>query len=208
MIRRLAGVLAVAAVVAAGCTPAPSSTPAQTGGSQAPVGEKRAANQVLRVAQIGLPATLSPEASASNIALYSAIYDPMVWVDGKYNVRPRAAEKWSQVNPTTWRFNLRRDMTFSNGDKLTAADVEFTLNLIVETRMPQISQMTNMTGAKMVDDYTVDVMTKVPDASVVPGMNYAWIMAATVISIVPIIVLFFFAQRTFIEGIALTGLKG
>lgn len=39
-------------------------------------------------------------------------------------------------------------------------------------------------------------------------MNYAWIMAATVISIVPIVVLFFFAQRTFIEGIALTGLKG
>ncbi len=38
--------------------------------------------------------------------------------------------------------------------------------------------------------------------------NYAWIMAATVMSILPIIVMFFFAQRTFIEGIALTGLKG
>ncbi|MCU0503641.1 MAG: carbohydrate ABC transporter permease [Anaerolineae bacterium] len=39
-------------------------------------------------------------------------------------------------------------------------------------------------------------------------MNFAWIMAATVMSVVPIIVLFFFAQRLFIEGIALTGLKG
>jgi multiple sugar transport system permease protein len=39
-------------------------------------------------------------------------------------------------------------------------------------------------------------------------MNFAWIMAATVMSVLPIIVLFFFAQRTFIEGIALTGLKG
>jgi len=39
-------------------------------------------------------------------------------------------------------------------------------------------------------------------------MNFAWIMAATVMSVFPIIVLFFFAQRTFIEGIALTGLKG
>jgi multiple sugar transport system permease protein len=39
-------------------------------------------------------------------------------------------------------------------------------------------------------------------------MNYAWIMAATVMSILPILILFFFAQRTFIEGIALTGLKG
>jgi multiple sugar transport system permease protein len=39
-------------------------------------------------------------------------------------------------------------------------------------------------------------------------MNFAWIMAATVLSVLPIILLFFFAQRTFIEGIALTGLKG
>jgi multiple sugar transport system permease protein len=39
-------------------------------------------------------------------------------------------------------------------------------------------------------------------------MNFGWIMAATVMSVIPIIVLFFFAQRTFIEGIALTGLKG
>jgi multiple sugar transport system permease protein len=39
-------------------------------------------------------------------------------------------------------------------------------------------------------------------------MNYAWIMAATVITVLPIVILFFFAQRTFIEGIALTGLKG
>ena len=39
-------------------------------------------------------------------------------------------------------------------------------------------------------------------------MNFAWIMAATCLSILPIVILFFFAQRTFIEGIALTGLKG
>jgi len=38
--------------------------------------------------------------------------------------------------------------------------------------------------------------------------NYATIMAAAFISLLPIAVLFFLAQRTFIEGIALTGLKG
>ncbi|MCS6803309.1 MAG: ABC transporter substrate-binding protein [Dehalococcoidia bacterium] len=173
--RRLGSLLAVVAVVAAACAPAPQTAPAQTGGAQQPQ-ERRAANQTLRVAQIGLPATLSPESSAANIALYSAIYDSMVWVDGKFNVLPRAAERWTQPEPTTWRFTLRRDLTFSNGDRLTAADVEFTLNLIVETRMPQMSQLTNLVGAKMVDDYTVDVMTRVPDASVVPGLLYAWIM--------------------------------
>ncbi len=38
--------------------------------------------------------------------------------------------------------------------------------------------------------------------------NFAWIMAASVMSVLPMIALFFFAQRTFTEGITLTGLKG
>jgi multiple sugar transport system permease protein len=38
--------------------------------------------------------------------------------------------------------------------------------------------------------------------------TFHWLMAAGMASILPIIVLFFFAQRYFIEGIQLTGLKG
>lgn len=38
--------------------------------------------------------------------------------------------------------------------------------------------------------------------------NSAWVMAATCMSTLPIIVLFFFTQRTFIEGITMTGIKG
>jgi multiple sugar transport system permease protein len=38
--------------------------------------------------------------------------------------------------------------------------------------------------------------------------NYATIMAAICMALAPIVVLFFLTQRTFIEGIALTGLKG
>src|SRR5690349_11217067 len=128
MLSRVLGVLAVSAMVLTSCAPAQTAAPAPP--SAPGGGEKRSEKQVLHVAQIGLPATLSPEASASNIPLYAAMYDPLVWLDAKNNVIPWAAEKWSQPSPTTWRFNLRKDLTFSNGDKLTAADVEFTLNTI------------------------------------------------------------------------------
>jgi multiple sugar transport system permease protein len=40
------------------------------------------------------------------------------------------------------------------------------------------------------------------------GTSWNLLMAATVIVIAPVILLFFLAQRTFIEGIATTGLKG
>jgi ABC-type glycerol-3-phosphate transport system substrate-binding protein len=46
-----------------------------------------------------------------------------------------------------------------------------------------------------------------------PGLDYGvglwpWLMAASAVTTVPIIVLFFVAQKTFIQGIATTGSKG
>lgn len=38
--------------------------------------------------------------------------------------------------------------------------------------------------------------------------RYVWFMAATTAMTVPVLIIFFFVQRTFIEGISLTGLKG
>jgi multiple sugar transport system permease protein len=40
------------------------------------------------------------------------------------------------------------------------------------------------------------------------GAEWSLLMAASTLMTVPIIVLFFLAQRTFIQGITLTGIKG
>jgi ABC-type glycerol-3-phosphate transport system permease component len=42
----------------------------------------------------------------------------------------------------------------------------------------------------------------------VKGLAYPYLMAVSTLVTIPIIVLFFFTQRTFIEGITLTGIKG
>jgi ABC-type glycerol-3-phosphate transport system permease component len=42
----------------------------------------------------------------------------------------------------------------------------------------------------------------------IKGLAYPYLMAVSTLVTLPIIFIFFFAQRTFIEGIALTGLKG
>ena len=39
------------------------------------------------------------------------------------------------------------------------------------------------------------------------GVQWHYLMAASAVTIMPVIVLFFFAQRTFIQGIATTGSK-
>lgn len=40
------------------------------------------------------------------------------------------------------------------------------------------------------------------------GTNWGWLMAASTAATIPMIVLFFLTQRTFIQGITLTGIKG
>lgn len=40
------------------------------------------------------------------------------------------------------------------------------------------------------------------------GTNWALLMAGSTMAVMPIVILFFFTQRTFIEGISLTGVKG
>jgi peptide/nickel transport system substrate-binding protein len=179
MLRRIAAILAASLVLMA-CAPTqpPSTPPAQTGGAQQPAqpAEKRSADQSLRLAQIGLPASLSPAASAANLTVYAAMYDSLVWLDLKANVTPELATRWVMASPTSWRLTIRTDATFSNGDKVTADDVEFSVNTIYNEKFPQISQVNNLIGAKKVDETTVDILTRIPDASVMPGLLYLWIM--------------------------------
>ena len=40
------------------------------------------------------------------------------------------------------------------------------------------------------------------------GIEYGMLMAASVLVILPVLIIFFFAQKHFIEGITLTGIKG
>lgn len=40
------------------------------------------------------------------------------------------------------------------------------------------------------------------------GANYAWIMAASVCSLIPVVIIFIFCQKFFVEGIAAGGVKG
>jgi multiple sugar transport system permease protein len=40
------------------------------------------------------------------------------------------------------------------------------------------------------------------------GADYAWVMAASVCSLIPVVIIFMFCQRYFVEGVAASGIKG
>lgn len=175
MARVRIGALVLAFALAA-CTPAAPPSPTTTTGGAAPPAERPAAEQVLRFGVTSLLPNLSPEAGEVFRWGFLHMYDTVVNMDQNYKVLPWAAEKWEQPNPTTWRMTIRKDLTFSNGDKLTAADVEFTGKFMLETRTAPISQFAGLADVKLVDEYTVDFLTKGPDPSVLSGLAYLLIM--------------------------------
>ena len=80
--------------------------------------------------------TLDPHsqnhATTNNIVGHA--YEPLVRFDRNYKPEPALATSWSQVNPTTVRFNLRRNVKFHDGSPFTADDVLFSFDRI---RQPQ-----------------------------------------------------------------------
>src|SRR3972149_6015699 len=60
------------------------------------------------------------------------IYDGLVELDPQLRVQPALAESWTEVSPTVWVFRLRRNVRFHDGTPLTAADVVFTYQSILD----------------------------------------------------------------------------
>ncbi|MFN8535531.1 MAG: ABC transporter substrate-binding protein [Dehalococcoidia bacterium] len=153
--------LAVLGIFAAACAPAtqPTPTTSQTGGQAPPAGPKRAANQVLRIGTNRFPAGVTNFASAFNGQWYGAMFDSLVQFDKDFNLKPAIATKWELLpDNSAWRFTLRNDLVFSNGDKLTAEDVAFTVNEQTTGRSPQWALSPFLTGAKAVNETTVDLL--------------------------------------------------
>jgi peptide/nickel transport system substrate-binding protein len=55
------------------------------------------------------------------------IYEPLIRRDRDLRLEPALATRWEQVNPTTWRFQLRPSVKFSDGSPFTADDVVFSI---------------------------------------------------------------------------------
>lgn len=117
---------------------------------------------------IGLTADAShmdPQAGeelSSNI-MYYHIYDPLVRRDENLEFGPGLAESWELVDDTTWRFKLREDVKFQNGETLEASDVVFTLDRLKDSLMANLAA--NIESYRAVDETTVEIVTPAPYAA-------------------------------------------
>ena len=94
------------------------------------------------------------------------VFDPLVDFTEKYEPVPNLAVSWSQIEPTTWRFVLRKGVTFHNGEAFNARAVKASVDRLLDPnqKAPMGTRLLAIKEARVVDDYTVDVITKEPYA--------------------------------------------
>jgi peptide/nickel transport system substrate-binding protein len=112
------------------------------------------------------PSTLDPgkQYDADTYAVYRNIFDQLLRRDPRtHEIVPWLATSWRQADATTWRFTMRRGVTFSDGSPLTAADAAFSINRILDKKFAS-QQFANfsMIGNATADGGDLVVHTPVP----------------------------------------------
>jgi peptide/nickel transport system substrate-binding protein len=93
-------------------------------------------------------------------------YDFLTWYDADYQPVPDVATSWETSDDgKTWTFRIREGMKWQDGRPLTARDVAFTYNLILDTQhWAYIQYLTGVTDVTAPDDATVVITTSAPNA--------------------------------------------
>ncbi len=130
------------------------------------VGMAQAQTKTLRYASAFDPQSMDPHALALlyHLRVNSQIYEGLVSRDRKFALEPSLATSWTMVDPTTWRFTLRRDVVFHDGAPFDADDAVFSIERALDKNSQRANQLRGVTGARKVDAHTVDIVTAQPDA--------------------------------------------
>jgi peptide/nickel transport system substrate-binding protein len=157
--------LLCAAIVASAC-------PAPEPGTQQRTAEGTHA-QILSTATISDPKTFNPllASDPASSAAVGALFDSLLRLDPlTERVEPFLATRWeSNADGTEYRFFLRRNVRWHDGEPLTATDVEFTFEAIYDDRTSStLRQILTVDGqpidVEAVDDHVVVVRVPRPYA--------------------------------------------
>ena len=81
------------------------------------------------------------------------------------------AESWENPDDTTYVFTLREGMTYHDGTPVTAADVAFSFDRVVEKETVWSSRLTNVDSYDVIDDRTISVELKTVQADFLDGLT-------------------------------------
>ncbi len=112
-------------------------------------------------------------------AITSQYLESLVYFDKDFKLTPLLAESWQNINPNTWRFSLRKGVTFSNGDPFDGEDVKFTIDTINQNAAQWLTSqyLSSIKQVKVLDPYTIEITTKQPDWTLLSKLTSLYILS-------------------------------
>ena len=155
------GSMAVAGLSACGAPPLTVPEHAASGAARAG-GTIRIARPAASAAE-----TLDPASGLSAYEYLGALYNRVVRLDRDGETVPDLAEEWSSnADATVWEFRLRRGVRFHDGRRLTAADVRYSIQHILDPDVasPQAGPLAIIESVEAPEPHTVRVRLATPNA--------------------------------------------
>jgi peptide/nickel transport system substrate-binding protein len=121
--------------------------------------------QTLRWASQGDPQTMDPHSQNESMTnmMNGQVYEGLVARGRKLELVPALATEWQQVSPLVWRFKLRPNVKFHDGQPFTADDVIYSIER-ANAPTSQINVYAGQVGTpRKVDDLTVEFVLSKPN---------------------------------------------
>jgi peptide/nickel transport system substrate-binding protein len=159
----LAGAAAAAALALGGVAGVATGAAAQP--AAAPAQQQATAARTIRWAASGDPNTLDPHSQNTGTVtmVTQQIYDALIGRRPDLRPAPGLATEWRQVEPTRWRFTLRQNVRFHEGEPFGPEDVVFSIQRALAPTSNYGIFVDTIERAEAADERTVDIVTKVPD---------------------------------------------
>jgi len=130
------------------------------------------------------PTSLDPRigVDAQSEKIGSLIFDSLVHKNEHFNLDPWLATSWETPDPLTYRFHLRSNVRFQNGQPLTSADVKYTLDSMRDGTVitAKAQALAHIDHVDAPDAATVVIHLKQPDAALL------WNLSDGAIGVVPV----------------------
>ena len=98
------------------------------------------------------------------------VYEGLIRRGADMSIQPALAVRWEVMEPTRWRFHLRRGVKYHNGNPFTADDVVFSATRVRAEGSDLKTRIAADTKVVKVDDYTVDFINSKPN----PILHFEW----------------------------------
>jgi len=127
------------------------------------------AKDTLTVALTSIIDTLDPHMHFERVGILVNInmFDSLLHKNTKLEYEPALATSWKPLNDTVWELKLRKGVRFHNGDVMTAEDVKYSFDRVLEPgmdkkRSPQYGNVRAIKEVRIVDPETIHLITDRP----------------------------------------------